>query len=159
MGAQLAKLLFAIYGNDVTPDATFTLRISDGRVAGYSYNGTVAPWRTVFHGLFARNAEFDGKHPLDLPEPWLLAKDRIDMQTPVDFVCTVDSTGGNSGSPVINARGELVGLLFDGNIESLANEFLYGERVERSVCVHPQSIIEALRKVYRAPRLLRELAR
>jgi hypothetical protein len=159
MGAQLAKLLFAIYGNDVTPDATFTLRISDGRVAGYSYNGTLAPWRTVFHGLFARNVEFDNVHPFDLPEPWLLAKDRIDMQTPVDFVCTVDSTGGNSGSPVVNARGELVGLLFDGNIESLANEFLYGERVERSVCVHPQAIIEALRKVYRAPRLLRELAR
>ena len=88
-----------------------------------------------------------------------LATDRIDMQTPLNFVCTVDSTGGNSGSPVINARAELVGLLFDGNIESLANEFLYGERVERSVCVHPQAIVEALRKVYRAPRLLRELAR
>ena len=159
LGAQLAKLLFAIYGNDVTPDATFTLRISDGRVAGYSYNGTLAPWRTVFHGLFARHAEFDGRHPFDLPEPWLLAKDRIDMQTPVDFVCSVDSTGGNSGSPVINENAQLVGLLFDGNIESLGNEFLYGERVERSVCVHPQAIIEALRKVYRAPRLLRELAR
>lgn len=159
LGTQLAKLLFAVYGNDVTPDATFTLRISDGRVAGYPYNGTLAPWRTVFHGLFARHAEFDGVHPFDLPEAWRLAKDRIDMQAPVDFVCTVDSTGGNSGSPVINARAELVGLLFDGNIESLGNEFLYGERVERSVCVHPQSIVEALRKVYGATRLLREIAR
>ena len=132
---------------------------SDGRVAGYPYNGSLAPWRTVFHGMFARNVEFDGVHPFDLPEPWLLARDRIDMQAPVDFVCTVDSTGGNSGSPVVNSKLELVGLLFDGNIESMANEFLYGERVERSVCVHPQGIVEALRKVYEAKRLLREIGR
>lgn len=159
LGARLARLLFAVYGNDVSPDATFTLRWSDGRVAGYSYNGTRAPWRTVFHGLYARNAEFDGAHPFDLPIEWQLAESRIDMRAPIDFVCTVDSTGGNSGSPVVDARGQLVGLLFDGNIESLANEFLYGERVERSVCVHPQGIVEALRKVYRATRLLREIAR
>lgn len=159
LGARIAGLLFDVYGNDVSPDATFTLRFSDGRVLGYPFNGTLAPWRTSFHGLFARHAEFDGVHPFDLPEEWLLAKDRIDMQAAVDFVCTVDSTGGNSGSPVINRRGELVGLLFDGNIESLANEFLYGERVERSICVHPQGIVEALRKVYRASRLLREIAR
>ena len=118
-----------------------------------------APWRTVFHGLYARSAEFDGQHPFDLPREWQLAKDRIDMSTPVDFVCTVDSTGGNSGSPGLHQKLEIVGLLFDGNIESMANEFLYGERVERSVCVHPQGIVEALRKVYVAPRLLRELAR
>jgi len=159
LGGKLAALLFEVYGNDVSPDATFTLRLSDGRVAGYPYNGTLAPWRTVFHGLFARSAEFDEVHPFDLPREWLLAKDRIDMRTPLDFVCTVDSTGGNSGSPVINGKAELVGLLFDGNIESFANEFLYGERVERSVCVHPAAIVEALRKVYRAPRLLREIAR
>ena len=156
---RLANLLFAVYGDDVSPDATFTLRFSDGRVAGYPYNGSLAPWRTVYHGMFARQAEFDGVHPFDLPMPWLLARDRIDMQAPVDFVCTVDSTGGNSGSPLVNARLELVGLLFDGNIESMANEFLYGERVERSVCVHPQGIVEALRKVYHAKRLLREIQR
>jgi len=159
LGERLARLLFAVYGHDVSPDATFTLRWSDGRVAGYPYNGTQAPWRTVFHGMFARAAEFEGVHPFDLPPEWLLAKDRIDLRAPVDFVCTVDSTGGNSGSPVVNARLELVGLLFDGNIESMGNEFLYGERVERSVCVHPLGIVEALRKVYAAPRLLRELAR
>jgi hypothetical protein len=158
-GATLAKLAFEVYGTDVTPDATFTLRWSDGLVLGYDYNGTRAPWRTVFHGLFARSAEFDNQHPFDLPREWQLAKDRIDMSTPVDFVCTVDSTGGNSGSPVLNKKLELVGLLFDGNIESMANEFLYGERVERSVCVHPQGIVEALRKVYSASRLLRELGR
>jgi hypothetical protein len=156
---RLAKLLFAVYGHDVSPDATFTLRWSDGRVAGYPYNGSLAPWRTVFHGMFARSAEFDDQHPFDLPEAWLLAKDRIDMRTAIDFVCTVDSTGGNSGSPVVSRSGEIAGLLFDGNIESLANEFLYGEHVERSVCVHPQAIVEALRKVYDARRLLRELRR
>jgi hypothetical protein len=159
LGARIARLLFEVYGDDVSPDATFTLRFSDGRVAGYPYNGSRAPWCTVFHGLFARHAEFGGVHPFDLPEPWLLAKDRIDMQAPVDFVCTVDSTAGNSGSPVLNTDLEVVGLLFDGNIESLANEFLYGERVERSVCVHPQAIVEALRKVYGATRVLREIAR
>lgn len=159
LGAKLAKLLFAVYGDDVSPDATGTLRWSDGRVVGYDYNGTVAPWRTVFHGLFARSAEFGGKPPFALPAEWQLARDRIDMLAPVDFVCTVDSTGGNSGSPVLNKRLEVTGLLFDGNIESLANEFLYGERVERSVCVHPQAIIEALGKVYSAKRLLRELRR
>ena len=159
LGARIAKLLFAVYGDGVSPDATFTLRFSDGRVAGYRYNGTLAPWRTVFHGMFARSAEFDDAHPFDLPRQWQLAADRIDMRAPVDFVCTVDSTGGNSGSPVVNSRLELVGLLFDGNIESMGNEFLYGENVERSVCVHPQGIVEALRKVYGASRLLREIAR
>ncbi|MFK7740881.1 MAG: S46 family peptidase [Planctomycetota bacterium] len=159
LGARLGRLLFAVYGDNVSPDATYTLRFSDGRAAGYAYNGTLAPWRTVYHGLFARNIEFDDLHPFDLPEDWKMARDRIDMHTPVDFVCTVDSTGGNSGSPLVNADLELVGLLFDGNVESMANEFLYGERVERSVCVHPQGIVEALRKVYRARRLLREIGR
>lgn len=158
-GARLAALRFAVYGDEVSPDATFTLRWGDGRVRGYDYNGTRAPWRTVMAGLFARAAEFDEQPPFDLPLPWLLARDRIDMRAAVDFVCTVDSTGGNSGSPIVNQRLELVGLLFDGNIESLGNEFLFGERAERSVCVHPQGIVEALRKVYGAARLLRELAR
>jgi hypothetical protein len=159
LGAELGRALFAAYGNAVTPDATFTLRFSDGRVRGYDYNGTRAPWRTVFHGLFARHAEFDGVHPFDLPAPWLLAKDRIDQRAAVDFVCTVDSTGGNSGSPLIDVEQRIVGLLFDGNIESLGNEFLYGERVERSVCVHPQAILEALTKVYDAQRIADELRR
>lgn len=156
---RLGKLLREIYGDEVAADATATPRWSDGRVRGYPYNGTLAPWRTVMQGLFARSAEFDGKHPFDLPPQWLAARDRLDMLASVNFVCTVDSTGGNSGSPVLNQRLELTGLLFDGNIESLANQFLFGERVERSVCVHPQAIVEALRKVYGAKRLVRELAR
>jgi hypothetical protein len=157
--ARLGQALFAVYGHEVTPDATFTLRFSDGIVRGYDYNGTRAPWRTVFHGMFARHAEFDAQYPFDLPVPWLLAKDRIDLCAAVDFVCTVDSTGGNSGSPVIDAQRRIVGLLFDGNIESLGNEFCFGDRVERSVCVHPQAILESLTKVYAGAHLARELRR
>jgi hypothetical protein len=128
-------------------------------VRGYDYNGTKAPWRTVFHGLFARHAEFDGAPPFALPAPWLLAQDRLDLGAGVNFVCTVDATGGNSGSPVIDRDRRIVGLLFDGNIESLRNEFFFDDRVERSVCVHPQAIIEALTKVYAASHLARELQR
>jgi Peptidase S46 len=157
LAARLARAVFAIHGNAVSPDATFTLRFSDGRVRGYEYNGTKAPWRTSFYGMYARSAEFDGAHPFDLPQVWLDRKDRLDLSLPVDFVCTVDSTGGNSGSPLINSKRELVGLLFDGNIESLGNEFFYGETVERSVCVHPRAIEEALLKVYDAPGLVQEL--
>jgi len=159
LSARLGQALFAVYGHEVTPDATFTLRFSDGRVRGYDYNGTKAPWRTVFHGLFARHAEFDGAPPFALPQPWLLAQDRLDLGAGVNFVCTVDATGGNSGSPVIDRDRRIVGLLFDGNIESLRNEFFFDDRVERSVCVHPQAIIEALTKVYAASHLARELQR
>ncbi len=157
LGARLAQAVFAIHGNTVSPDATFTLRFSDGRVRGYAYNGSVAPARTSFYGMFARHAEFDGLHPFDLPAVWLERQNRLDLAAPVNFVCTVDSTGGNSGSPVINTRRELVGLLFDGNFESLANEFLYGETAERSVCVHPRAIEEALSRIYDAERVVREL--
>ncbi|MGE3172629.1 MAG: S46 family peptidase [Planctomycetota bacterium] len=157
--ARLGRALFAVYGHGITPDATFTLRFSDGRVRGYDYNGTRAPWRTVFHGMFARHAEFDGEHPFDLPTPWLLAQDRLDLRAAVDFVCTCDSTGGNSGSPVIDTERRIVGLLFDGNIESLANEFHFRDDSARSVCVHPQAIVEALTKVYDAAHLVRELRR
>ena len=157
LGAELARALFEVYGDQISPDATSTLRLSDGRVMGYEYNGTVAPWRTVFHGLYARSAEFDGQPPFDLPAAWREAESRIELRAAVDFVCTVDSTGGNSGSPVIDRDRRLVGLLFDGNIESMANEFFYGETVERSVCVHPQAIVEALGKVYDCQRLIDEL--
>lgn len=158
LGVKMGQALFAAYGDEVSPDATFTLRISDGRVAGYEYNGTLAPWRTTFFGMFARNAEFDNQYPFNLPDPWLLRQNRLDMAASVNFVCTVDSTGGNSGSPVVNAEREIVGLLFDGNIESLGNQYVYGEdNGERSVCVHPQAILEALTKIYDAQRVADEL--
>lgn len=160
LGAEMGRALFAVYGHEVTPDATFTLRFSDGRVRGYDYNGTRAPWRTVFHGMFARSAEFDGGHPFDLPLPWRLAVDRLDLRGAVNFVCTVDSTGGNSGSPLIDRERRIVGLLFDGNMESLGNEFLFGEGDgQRSVCVHPDAIVQALEVVYGARRVLAEVRR
>jgi hypothetical protein len=157
LGANIARAVFDVYGNEVSPDATFTLRFSDGRVKGYPFNGTIAPYRTVFYGLYARNAEFGNEHPFDLPAVWLQRRDRLDLRAAVNFVCTVDSTGGNSGSPVIDKDRNLVGLLFDGNIESMANQYLYGETAERSVCVHPEGIMEALRKIYDAERVADEL--
>jgi hypothetical protein len=157
LGVQMGRALFAAYGRDVSPDATFTLRFSDGVVQGYRMNGTLAPWRTTFHGLYARNLEFDGKHPFDLPAPWLMQKAAVDLTRPLNFVSTNDITGGNSGSPVVNQKLEVVGLIFDGNIESLPNRFLYRQDAARSVSVHVDGILEALRKVYGAERLAGEL--
>lgn len=154
---RLADALFAVFGTDVPPDATFTLRISDGVMKRYPYNGTLAPPHTSFFGLFGRAAEFGGEHPFDLPERVEEAAPRIDMDTPLDFVSTNDITGGNSGSPVVDRQGRVVGVAFDGNIQQLPNEYLYRDEQARSVHVHTAGITEALRSVYGADRLLREL--
>ncbi len=157
LGTKIGLALFAVYGDGVSPDATMTLRFSDGVVRGYPYNGTLAPWRTVFHGLYARNIEFGSEYPFSLPEPWLDRKDAVDMSKSVCFVSTNDIIGGNSGSPVVNRELEVVGLIFDGNIEQLSNRFVFRERVERSVSVHVDAIVEALAKIYDAGRVLAEL--
>lgn len=156
-GELLGKARFAAYGKSTYPDATFTLRLSYGKVAGYPMNGTKAPSKTTYLGLFDRAASFNYEGPFYLPSRYLENRDKLNLATPLDFVTTNDIIGGNSGSPVINANGEIVGLIFDGNIESLAGDFFYDGAVNRAVAVHTAGMTEALRTLYRAPALLHEL--
>ena len=153
--AKIAQARFAIFGQEAYPDATFTLRLTYGAVRGYKdRKGRWVPYATTFDGLYKRAT---GKPPYRLPKRWLEARSRLNLKTPFNFVSTADTHGGNSGSPTVNARGEIVGILFDGNIESLPNRFVYTEEQARSVHVATQGIIEALDKVYGAHRLLAEL--
>lgn len=154
---KIGKARFAAYGKALYPDATFTLRLSFGAVKGYPMNGTLAPSKTTFYGLYDRSASFDFQGPFALPQRYLDKKDKLDLATPLDFVATGDIIGGNSGSPVVNRAGELVGLIFDGNIESLVGRFVYDETANRAVAVHSAGMTEALKKIYEADELLKEL--
>ena len=156
-GEKLGKARFLVYGKDAYPDATFTLRLSYGTVDGYPYNGTIAPPFTTFYGLYDRAASFSNKVPFDLTPKEAAGRDKVDLSTPLDFVSTGDIIGGNSGSPVVNREGELVGLIFDGNIESLAGDFVYEGEKNRAVAVHSAGMIEGLRKLYGAGALADEL--
>jgi hypothetical protein len=156
-GEKLGKARFLVYGKDAYPDATFTLRLSYGAVDGFPYNGTIAPPFTTFYGLYDRAASFSNKPPFDLTPKEAAARDKLDLSTPLDFVTTNDIIGGNSGSPVVNRDGELVGLVFDGNIESLAGDFVYDGSKNRTVAVHSAGMIEGLRKLYGADALADEL--
>jgi hypothetical protein len=156
-GEKLGKARFLVYGKDAYPDATFTLRMSYGTVDGYPYNGTIAPPFTTFYGLYDRAASFSNKPPFDLTPKEAAGRDKLDLSTPLDFVATGDIIGGNSGSPVVNRDGELVGLIFDGNIESMAGDFVYDGTKNRAVAVHSAGMIEGLRKLYGAGALADEL--
>lgn len=154
---KIAAAKFKIYGKEVYPDATFTLRLTYGSVKGYPMNGTVAPSFTTFYGLFDRAYSFEMKKDWALPESYIKNKDNIKMETPLNFVSDCDITGGNSGSPVINTKGEVVGLVFDGNIESLPGRFIFDDTANRAVSVQSSGIIESLKKVYKTEKLLKEI--
>ena len=156
-GASVARAFFAVRGKTTYPDATFTLRLAYGPVKGYTENGRPIPYQTTFSGMFAHAEEHGGQAPFDLPERLLKARARIDSGAPVNFVTTADVTGGNSGSPVLNTKGELVGLVFDGNIQTLGNDFVYTDEQARTVGVHPMAIITLLRSVYEAVSIADEL--
>ena len=155
--AALAKARFALDGDKTYPDATFTLRLSYGTVKGYKEGNTVVPAFTTFEGLYARSKEHGNKEPFELPKRWEDRKGKLDLSTPFNFVSTADIIGGNSGSPVVNKAGEVVGLIFDGNIQSLVLDFIYDDKEARAVSVDSRAIVEALRKVYDAEDLANEL--
>jgi hypothetical protein len=161
--ARIAKARFAVYGTSTYPDATFTLRLTYGPVEGYPANGTLIQPFTTFAGLYDRYDGWGGNEAKahggawELPQRWIDHRKDLDLSTPFDFVHAVDIIGGNSGSPVVDKKGDLVGLIFDGNIESLPGNYFYDERVNRGVSVDALAITEALRKVYGAGALADEL--
>lgn len=157
--AQIARALFAVKGTSVYPDATFTLRLSYGQVKGYEENGKKIDPMTTLGGAFEHEANHGGKEPWKLPASWAKAKGELNLSTPFNFVSTADIIGGNSGSPVVNAAGELVGLIFDGNIHSLVGDYVYSDELNRSVSVHAGAMREALRKIYGAGALADELGK
>ncbi|MFN8207615.1 MAG: S46 family peptidase [Bacteroidales bacterium] len=155
--SQLGTMVFDLYGTKIPPDATFTLRINDGLVKGYEYNGTIAPYKTTFYGLLDRYYSFDGKYPFQLPERWKNLPPEM-LKVGMDFVSTNDIIGGNSGSAMINKNREVIGLVFDGNIESLSGGFIYEDIKNRAVGVNSAAMIAAMKHVYKAKRLVNELS-
>jgi hypothetical protein len=156
-GGRIARARFALEGKAVYPDATGTLRLSYGKVAGYEELTTQVPWKTTFFGLYDRAASFDHREPFALPRRVAEARPRLNLATPLDFVCTTDIIGGNSGSPVLNRKLEYVGLVFDGNTQAFQWNFRYDDAQARTVAVHSSAILEALRKIYGMGALADEL--
>ena len=154
--AKIANQTFKIFGDQLPPDATFTLRISDGVIKGYNYNGTIAPSKTTFYGLYDRYYSFNKEFPWSLPARWQNPPMEM-LKYPFNTVSTNDIIGGNSGSPLINKNREVVGLIFDGNIESLPGNFIFNEEVNRTVSVHAGGIYAALKYIFKADRIINEL--
>jgi len=157
--SQITTAVYAVKGTGTYPDATFTLRLAFGPVAGYVEGGqAIPPWTTIA-GAFEHEKNHGAKEPWKLPAKWHTRKDQLDPDTPFNFVCTADIIGGNSGSPVINRKAELVGVIFDGNIQSLTSRYFYSDKVARAVSVHSSVVLESLRKIYDAERLADEIGR
>ena len=156
-GTLIAKARFAQSGFTQPPDATFTLRLSYGAVKGYEENGKRIPYITNMGGAFEHAAEHQNQAPYNLSESWMNAKSKLNLKTPLNFVSTPDIIGGNSGSPTVNKEGEVVGIIFDGNIQSLPWNFAYSDVQGRAVSVDVRGIQEALRNVYGATALADEL--
>ena len=159
--AQIAEALFATQGTSTYPDATFSLRLAFGPVKGYTENGTDIPAWTTMGGAFTHEENRKGQKDFDLPESWHAARqsNKMNTETPFNFVSTADIIGGNSGSPVVNKNLELVGLIFDGNIQSLTSDYLYDDRQGRAVSVHSEAIRHSIRYVYGAEDLANQLGK
>jgi hypothetical protein len=155
---QIAKAKFALEGTGNYPDATFTLRLAFGTVKGFDEGGKAVPAHTTLAGLYERSKEQEDRPPFDLPKSWEDAKGKLDLSTPYNFVSTADIIGGNSGSPVVDRKGEFVGIIFDGNIQSLVLDYAYSDTQARAVSVDSRGIVEALRIVYSADKLVGELS-
>ena len=157
--AKIAQVLFELSGTAVYPDATFTLRLAFGPIRGYKEGGRNIPAWTTIAGAFESQEQHGGREPWELPASWIKNREQLDLKTPLNFVCTADIIGGNSGSPVVNRAGELVGVIFDGNIQSLTADYMYSDEQARAVSVAIAAMVEALEKVYGAERILKELGR
>lgn len=153
----LGQVQYKIFGTSIPPDATFTLRIGDGVMLPYEYNGTVAPVKTTFYGMYDRFYGYDKEYPWDLPELWKNPNSGLDLSTTFNFISTNDLVGGSSGSAVINKNRQVVGVAFDGNIESLSGDFIYMTNTNRAVIVSSVGIIKALEHIYKADRIVNEL--
>ena len=155
--AQIAEALFATQGTSAYPDATFTLRLAFGPVKSYEEKGETIPAWTTFEGAFRHEEKHKGQKDFDLPQSFHQARQKLPDSTPFNFVCTADIIGGNSGSPVVNKDLELVGLIFDGNIQSLSADYLYTDRQGRATSVHSNIIRDALKYIYNAEDLANQL--
>jgi hypothetical protein len=155
--AAISKARNALLGTAGYPDATFTLRLAYGLVKGYEEDGHAVPAVTTFGSLYERGREMKERPPFDLPPRWHKAQSRLNPKTPFNFVSTGDIIGGNSGSPVVNRAAEFVGIIFDGNLQSLSWDYAFSDTQGRATSVHSASILEALNKVYGAKELVREL--
>lgn len=158
--ALISDALFAGFGTAMYPDATFTLRLSYGTISGYTHEGATIPLFTTIGGVYKHSAEFGNKGDYKLPAKWLSWKQAVNLKTKLDFVSDLDITGGNSGSPVFNTKREIVGIVFDSNIQGLASDYDYNYASKaRAVAVHSSGILEILKKIYHANPLVRELTR